>query len=73
MKGIRSGKYLVSKNNPGILRIIFQMVLVPLIGITGLFIVLKLPSFIIGSTYIALLYKPDLIRSIFWLAGSVLF
>lgn len=71
--GIQKGKKVIFKGRPGIVRLILQVILVPLIGLAVTYIIyVILPVMMIGSLYIAKLYEHDLVSSLLMLANTLL-
>ncbi|MCK4260049.1 MAG: beta-lactamase family protein [Halanaerobiales bacterium] len=62
--GMKKGKYVFTSKRPGIVRLILQVILVPLIGaFIGVF-ALSLPIQMIGSYHVAFLYQGDFVGSV---------
>ena len=60
---VKQGSYVVFKK-PGIVRMILQAILIPVVGIVAAIYAFKLPSQMIGSLRIAMLYQGDLVSSV---------
>lgn len=71
--GIKRGTHVFSKKVPGTLRLILQVILVPLIGVVIALFGFQLPIQIIGSYHIAFLYQPDLVKNVIGLSTVIIF
>lgn len=70
---IRKGKKVIFKGRPGIVRLILQVIFVPLIGIFVAYVFYAIvPVMMIGSMYIAKLYEHELVTGLLTLVNTLL-
>ena len=72
MLGIKAGKYVTFKGLPGVIRLILQVILVPIACICGSIVLYSMPVTAIGAARIAHLYETDLVNSA-WFLSAVIF
>lgn len=71
--GIKRGTHMFSTKISSKLRLILQMILIPLIGLVIAFLGYQMPIQTIGSYRIALLYQPDLVKNLIGLLITIIF